>query len=209
MDKEMLKYFSVYHGTPPIAIKGDYRCSVHYGNTYRLEEAKRQRDKAVVDVKMVILHTLEFLKCIGMEISNPESVYIENPTNIDYEQIKNDNSLISEEDIVWMKFTTTGHLGVVATSNDVGFDLPNSVDDYDKKVLKYNKFKKKKEYAWKHTSAGILIHQLGMGWNTSFVLIFPLKNIPEGYKRGDIERAVGNYLIEKNVPIIDFYSHNY
>lgn len=30
-----------------------------------------------------------------------------------------------------MKFTTSGFLGVVATSNDVGFDYPTSSDDYD------------------------------------------------------------------------------
>lgn len=34
-------------------------------------------------------------------------------------------------------------------------------------------------------------------------------NPPEGLQRGDIERGVGNYLISKNVPILDFYSHNY
>ena len=33
--------------------------------------------------------------------------------------------------------------------------------------------------------------------------------IPKGYKRADIEEAVGNLLIEKRVPILDYYSHLY
>ena len=28
-----------------------------------------------------------------------------------------------------------------------------------------------------------------------------------GYSKHNIEMAIGNYLIEQNVPIIDFYSH--
>jgi hypothetical protein len=50
---------------------------------------------------------------------------------------------------------------------------------------------------------------LGKAWDTSFVLLFPLANIPAEFERGDLERAIGNYLIDNNVPIIDFYSHNY
>lgn len=50
---------------------------------------------------------------------------------------------------------------------------------------------------------------LKKSWDTSFLLVFPLSNIPEGYKRGDIEMAVGNYLSTKGVPIIDYYSHMY
>lgn len=40
----------------------------------------------------------------------------------------------------------------------------------------------------------------------AYVLIFPLVNIPDGLDRSDIESGIGNYLISKNVPILDFYS---
>jgi hypothetical protein len=84
--------------------------------------------------------------------------------------------------------------------SEINFDIPKNEADYDEKCSK-NK--------WKYNTAGILVHQLNKSWNDTFVLIFPLANIPDKYKRGDIERAVGNYLIDKKVPIIDFYSHNY
>ena len=44
---------------------------------------------------------------------------------------------------------------------------------------------------------GIIIHKLGKEWDESFVLIFPLKGIPNGYTRSDVEAAIGNMLIEK------------
>lgn len=108
-----------------------------------------------------------------------------------------------------MKFTTNKYLGGVAKSNDINFDIPLNVSDYDKKEWRYNSYLKRQELVWKHNSSGILAHQLGQEWDTSFVLVFPLSNIPDGYDRGDIETAIGNYLINKGVPIIDFYSHNY
>lgn len=206
----MEKYFNVYPGTPSLGVKGDYRCSVHYGNKYRLDEARRQFSKTAVGSEIIIQYTVEFLENLGIEINNPEEIIVKDPLKIDYEHIQEKNKLVSPKDIVWMKFTESGHLGVVATSNDVNFDIPSNSCDYDIKEWRYNPYKRKNELVWKHTTSGILIHQLGENWNTSFVLVFPLRNIPSGYERGDIERAVGNYLISNGkVPIIDFYSHNY
>ena len=73
----------------------------------------------------------------------------------------------------------------------------------------YNSYKKRNEEEGVHNSAGILVHKLGKEWDESFVLIFPLKGIPDGYTRSDVETAIGNMLIEKDVPILDFYSHMY
>lgn len=55
----------------------------------------------------------------------------------------------------------------------------------------------------------IIIYHLKKQWDESFVLIFPLQNISGNPKRGDIERGIGNYLIKKEVPILDFFSHRY
>ena len=41
------------------------------------------------------------------------------------------------------------------------------------------------------------------------MLIFPLKNLPNNLSRHDVEKYVGDYLIEIDVPILDYYSHRY
>lgn len=207
MINKMELYFRCLPGTPPIGVKGDHRCSVHFGNTYRLDKAREQASFSPVDVNVVTTYANDFFRSIGMNTVEEPIIY--NPLQINYEKIKRDYILHELGDIVWMKFTKDGYLGVVATSNDINFDIPNNTADYDKKEWKYNFFLKQKELVWKHTSSGILVHQLDKVWDSYFVLVFPLSNIPNGYKRGDIERAIGNYLIDKDVPIIDFYSHNY
>ena len=88
---------------------------------------------------------------------------------------------------MWIKFATDGRISVVGVGCDISFT----------------------DYAKKNTSAGRIINELGLDWNDDEVLIFPLKNIPEGLKRSDIESGIGNYLISKKVPILDFYSHNF
>lgn len=189
MLNEMSKFFEIYPGTQ---LYSDPRSSVRYGNTYRLDKAKEQVSHLPVDINIIVSHVNDFLKAIG--INTIKSPIIRQPQKIDYKKIKEEYSLANERDIVWMKFTTDGYLGVVAVSNDINFDIPLNTSEYTDQ---------------KRNTAGILIHQLGKEWDTSFVLVFPLANIPAGKERGDIERAIGNYLIDKGVPIIDFYSHNY
>lgn len=206
-ERESKDYFEVYPGTPPLYEDGDYRCSVHFCNTYRLDKAKEQITYAPVSIGDIIQYVNMFLKSIRMTISEYEPKTC--TTDIDYAYIKEQCKLADERDIVWMKFTKDGYLGVVATSNDINFDIPINSEDYDQKVKVYNEYYKKYQYMWKYNTSGILVHQLGKEWDESYVLIFPLVNIPHGYTRGDIERAIGNMLIAKGVPVIDFYSHNY
>lgn len=199
--------FEVHPGTPLLNIKGDYRCSVHYGNTYRLEKAKKQIGYDPVPTDTIIKYVNEFLESVGMTVSDYEPKTIS--SKIDYTYIKKQCGLADERDIIWLKFTQDSFVGVVATSNDINFDIPKSSMDYDLKKKVYNQYYKCYQYPWAHNTSGILVHQLNKVWDESFVLIFPLINIPVGMSRQDIERAVGNYLIHKKVPIIDFYSHNY
>ncbi len=101
-----------------------------------------------------------------------------------YDSMKERFQLQYPSDIIWMKFTNKGHLGVIAKSFDINYRSDNN--------------------------AGKLVEIIGEKWDDSFVFIFPLtKDILYGRKIGDIERAIGNYLIMKGVPIIDFYSHYY
>lgn len=203
---EMNKYFEIYPETP-IGRKG----SVHYGYTNRIDQAKQQMRCPRVSRDTVIALVNEFLKAVRMSPVN-DPVY--SPQEIDYAKIKDEYSLANENDIVWMKFIKnedsqkeelSWHLGVVAASADVNFEIPTAESQYNEEVWSY----KYNRLIWKYNTTGILIHQLEKEWDTTFVLIFPLANIPAGYNQRSFERAIGNYLIEKGVPIIDFWSHNY
>jgi len=100
-----------------------------------------------------------------------------------YEVIKEEFNLLDAKDIVWLKFTKTGKLCVVAKSFDINFNKDNS--------------------------CGILVDEVEEELDESFVFIFPLTSeIKKNYENGQIELGIGNYLISKNVPIIDYYSHN-
>lgn len=101
-----------------------------------------------------------------------------------YSLIKNKFGLSHTKNVLWLKFTQKGYLGVVAKGMDINFDYS--------------------------PTSGRLVNEIGERWDESFVLIFPLTDLMlKGRDVGDIERAVGNYLISKHIPIIDFYSHNY
>lgn len=109
-----------------------------------------------------------------------------------YDDIKAKFDLERVSDLLWFKFTDTRHLAVVAKSCDINWD--------------YGK------------TCGQLVKSVGKEFDNSFIFVFPLtkemirtKADPHSkyrkYTTGDLECAVGNYLIEKGVPIIDYYSH--
>lgn len=187
------------------------KSSVHGNNEYRLNRAKEQlefhkellkkpnTEKSYKD--LIIEHANDFLKKLGMpQVQNPIYKLNEKPIDRDfYKDIKEKYNLVSVNDIVWMKFTQEGVLGVVGVSNDINFDIPNSTD-YDSLDSKGY---------WRFNTSGIIVHSVGQQWDEEFVLVFPLKSIPEGYVRGDIECGIGNYLIENDIPILDYYSHKF
>lgn len=96
--------------------------------------------------------------------------------------MKEKYELNNRKHLIWMKFTIDGYLGVVAASDDINFDMTNT--------------------------SGKIISHLNKQWKQDFVLVFPLPNIGDK-ERSDIECGIGNYLIDKGVPILDFYSHQY
>ena len=102
---------------------------------------------------------------------------------IQYSKINPEN----KEDIVWIKFTEIGMISVIGTGCDIYFT----------------------EKVRKETTSGRILQALNQSWDESSVLIFPLKNIPDGLSRSDIESGIGNYLIRNGIPILDYYSHNY
>lgn len=86
-------------------------------------------------------------------------------------------------DFIWLKFTKDNYLGVVAAGYDFNFSKTNRSGKYVKSV--------------------------GKEWNEELIIVFPISEYPDGRTRSDIERALGNYIIDQNIPIIDFFSHNY
>lgn len=100
-----------------------------------------------------------------------------------YNKIKTVFNLDFPNDIVWLKFLDSGHLGVVADSFDVNYS--------------YN------------TSSGKLVKTVNRKWNENIVVIVPITlEIKKIKNRKEIETGLGNYLEARNVPIIDFYSHS-
>ena len=174
------------------------RSSVHYNDKTRFIEAYNQSKKKTISVDQIIEYTNDYLEQRGLNrIDHPR---FENTTDlsldIDYNKIKEDYDLNSDKHIIWMKFTTSGHLGVVAASNDINFRIPENEEQYNEKGKK----------RWKYNTSGIIARSLEQGWDENFVLIFPLPGITN-QERSAIEQGIGNYLISKDVPILDFYSH--
>lgn len=84
-----------------------------------------------------------------------------------YDEIKVAFDLLIPQNIIWLKFTTDGYLGVVASSFDINFSY--------------------------ESTSGKLIDSVGKKWDETFVLIFPLTNdILLERNKTDIETAVGN-----------------
>lgn len=174
------------------------------------EQLKLKQKTSPQEVKCLITDFLEKAKVmkknVKVEYKKGEDYEILDTTenrnrfvNINYQNIKDKNQLKDTRDIVWIKFTKSGYAGVVAVSSDINFDIPESIREYDKK---------NEDGKWLRNSSGIIIHKLEQEWDESFVLIFPLHDMGK-YQRHDIEKAVGNYLIEQKVPLLDYYSHLY
>ena len=190
-------YCIPYRGTPR-----SKESSVHAGRK-RFEKAKEQAALTPVPREKIIALANQFLREAGMEPCANPVFQLRPGQQVDYKKIQKENGLQDKKDIVWMKFTRDGYLGVVAVSSDIGFDIPSSREEYDELPPGTSGQK------WRFSTAGILVHFLGKQWDDSFVLVFPLKNMPEGYDRHRVETGIGNYLIANDVPILDFYSHNY
>jgi hypothetical protein len=190
--------------------------SVHNKNEYRFKKAISQKKygKYLLEggninqfKEKIIGEVIECLKTLNVKtipykgnykyIIPKEDVDRYGNVDIDYNYIKDECHLSDVRDILWMKFTSSGFLGVVASSNDVNFQRPNSNDDYDKKI----------NGKWKYNSSGIIIHYLGEHWDTTSILMFPLTDITTVVTRHTIEKLVGDYLIKQGIPILDLYSH--
>lgn len=177
---------------------GERRCrSVHFGSQVRFKKARKEAHKLPVEKAEVADCVNKLLHELGVpEVENPEM----NPAEIDYQKIKAAYHLQDERDLIWIKLTEDGFVGVVAQGADINFNFPPDAEAYNDKD---------KSQRWKYNTSGIIVHSLGKCWDTSAVLVFPLRLDAVSYDRHQIETAVGNYLIDRGVPILDYYSHLY
>ncbi|MCM1047203.1 MAG: hypothetical protein NC433_02110 [Clostridiales bacterium] len=183
--------------------------TVHYGKTKRFSKAIEQYGIPPIAKEDIIKWTNEFIMACGIEVMETENQIFTNKVSVEEfnKTTKERYSITNKRDIIWMKFANTGHLGVVACSNDVNFDIPSDKNNYDEKL----------GYNWKYNTSGIILHYLNchnekiIEWDQSSFLVFPLRRLENGKNgnkfRHQIETGIGNYLISKEVPILDYYSH--
>ena len=176
----------------------------------RLDRAKEQAELKPASIDTIIKLTNKFLLMCG--ISCVKEPRVDSPkgklkdSKAFYEQIMRNYKLNDKRDIVWMKFSDDGFLGVVASSIDINFLLPISTADY----AKTNDGKPKSENNdWIFNNSGIIIHRLDKKWCEDYLLVFPLSIIPDELTRSHIECGIGNFLIANNVPLLDYYSHRF
>ena len=100
---------------------------------------------------------------------------------LNYEVIKRQYNLNRQSDIVWLRFTNDGYLGVVGSSNDINYD--------------------------KDTNSYKLVKYVGCEWDENCIIIVPIPGINNHEERELCEKIIGNYLIDNKIPIIDYYSH--
>ena len=180
--------YNKYKITPPDCPiydknKPDSRCSVDYDKTnYRKNKGKDEHDnKEKVDYYEICKLIDDFLQKIEIKSECIAIKGVDILLLLNYEVIKRQYKLQRQSDIVWLRFTDDGYLGVVGSSNDINFD--------------------------KDTNSYKIINHIGCKWDENKIIIVPLPDITDRYERELIEKMIGNYLIDRNVPIIDYYSH--
>jgi hypothetical protein len=160
----------------------DYRCSVIYDRSnYRINTAKTEAQKNTVEISVICKLINDFLKELNIV---SKCIFIDNLDilmTLNYEHIKRLYGLTNQSDIVWLRFTSDGFLGTVGSSNDINFD-------------------------YSHNS-GRIIKDIGKEWNKYRITIIPIPSITKREERLLIERMIGNYLLDNNIPILDRYSH--
>lgn len=119
---------------------------------------------------------------------------IVDPQKINYELIRKKCKIEEKGHIIWVAFVNTGHVAVVGAGTDISFS------------------KNKKRGAWR------VLCELDVEWYEEKVIIVPVRkldNKSNGLKnvnnvlncRNGVEHCIGEYLIEKKVSILNYYSH--
>lgn len=181
---------------PDAPFMEDYESSVHMSdkyerNRYRLNKAKEQvMNHPPVKLESTCSHGIKFFDEFGISAK----------ASIEYNPLA-----VDTVNAIWCKQTQEeggGYLGALCHGK-VNFQMPANSSQYDERWFDPSSYK----WKWVYNASGILCHQLGMSWDTKKILYFKLRTIPEGYTLEQVKRALGAYLIDCGIPIVDFYSH--
>lgn len=176
----------------------------------RLKVAREQRELLPTSHSKVINHVNNFLDSLDKQVYKTGNAPVKPIGNIEldgfkckikkhciiiddvsklnmyrsYLHIRKDYNLIESRNLLWIKFTESGHVGAICAGKEINFSTTST--------------------------AGKLISCVGEKWNNDLVIVVPVSDdwIRE-YERNFIESGLGNYLISKGVAIIDYYSHNW
>lgn len=195
LDSNLARELAKDTSAPP---EGWARSSVRYylDSSSRIEKAGQQAKMPTVPVETIAKFTNEYLAVLGVRpVKKPKFDTPVDATDQELEKFLKTTlyETVHKHDLIWMKFTSDGFLGVVAAGTDVNFDIPGGEETNLRD----------------RNTSGIIVHSLAKSWDRSFILAFPLLGIPADLQRGGIEAGIGNYLIMRSVPILDFYSHRY
>lgn len=163
----------------------------------RVIKGQDELDKPVVnksEVKKILSKCLKEKRISGEVLTiNPVS------EKIDYEQISKKYGTNGEGHIIWVQFASSGHVAVVGAGKDIGFP------------------KNENKGTW-----SILSKISSVEWDRSEVIIIPVRELDKdsyGLKnihkhgnnilkcRNGVEHCIGEYLIKKDVPILNYYQH--
>jgi len=124
--------------------KGSKESSVHYGSQYRFNKAVQQAKLKPVSINKIINHVNKVLDVLGIDkVEKP--IFKISGNRINYDNIIG-TEVNNKSDLVWLKFTKDGYLGVVAAGRDINFDIPTSEEEYN--------IKKGKQ--WEYNTSGII-----------------------------------------------------
>lgn len=152
----------------------------------RTEKAIAQSQKRPASIDTVIRLTNDILMSAGIQpVLDPiisgtflQDLLSGNPYGA-YRKIRDE---YSQSDLIWMKFTSSGHLGAVGAGDSLHFDEEDPSSE--------------------------MIRVCGQDWDRSFVLVFPVRRtggmpLLRRKDRDAVEMAVRRYLISEDVPVLD------
>jgi len=159
----------------------------------RIQKAREEFSRPFVEVDEIV----KILSCCLKDnsIDGDIMIYESLSKNIDYKDIMRKYNTNGEGHIIWLEFVEKGHVAVVGAGKDIGFP------------------RNEKRGTW-----SILSKILNIEWDTSKVIIIPIrgldvssvgiKNVDNVLKcRNGVEYCIGQYLIENNIPILNYYQH--
>lgn len=162
--------------------------SVHYGQTKRFEEARKQLAGPSLPANNTKLLELlnEILEYLGVSLKAEE---VRPPYDSKY-----------DKGYVWIKIAhdpkSGKRYGRVVANGPVNFEIPNDKSNYH---LKNHKGQ------WKYPISGVWVHDSELEWDTEQIIAIPIGNVPVNVAKF----YIGNFLLENGIPIIDKFSHRY